>query len=206
MSSRLRTAIAGLVLVAALTGAVGCGGDSPASGDATTADYEGALAKPQKPVPPLALDNYQGQPVNIDQFAGKAVLVTFVYSHCPDVCPLIVGNLHAALQQLGPEASKVQIIAVSTDPEGDTPQSVSKFLKDRQMAGEMDWLLGSRSQLEKTWKAWGIAVHVPKSDPELVEHSAEVFGISSGGEVTTLYPANFKPKWIVNDVPLLASS
>jgi len=44
------------------------------------------------------------------------VLLTFIYDHCPDTCPLIVGNLHNALFKLGPAASKLQIIAVSVDP------------------------------------------------------------------------------------------
>ena len=68
----------------------------------------------------------------------------------------------------------------------------------------MDYLIGSRPQLERTWKAWGIGTNVPKRNPELVEHSAYVFGIDSKGMVDTLYPANFKPTWIVDDVPLLA--
>ena len=42
---------------------------------------------------------------------GKAVLLTFIYDHCPDVCPLIVGNLHNALLRLGSQAGKVQVFS-----------------------------------------------------------------------------------------------
>jgi protein SCO1 len=209
----VRRAVAILVLTAGLAAlAVGCGGSSSSSdptSTSTSADYAGATANPAKPAPPLKLDNYDGKPVNIDQYRGKAILVTFIYDHCPDVCPLIVSNLHAAQNQMSAaERKQLQIIAVSVDPKGDTPQTVKKFLADHQMTGRMDYLIGSRPQLEQVWQNWNI---VSKNDPsrknpDAVEHSALIYGISATGEITTLYPANFKPDQIVHDVPKLASS
>src|SRR5215213_10132845 len=112
-----------LVLVAGVIGLVGgCGGSSSTSDSAATksADYAGASANPPKPVPPLELENSLGQPVNIQDYRGKAVLVTFLYDHCPDVCPLIVSNFHAAQNQMSAaERDELQIIAVSVDPKGD---------------------------------------------------------------------------------------
>ncbi len=200
----IRLSAAGALLAVALAAGAGCGGSSSDS-TTTNASLAGQALKPPKQAPPLQLANYDGQEVNLDQFQGKAVLVTFIYTHCPDVCPIIVGNLHAAQSELGSGADDLQIIAVSVDPKGDTPKTVKAFLKDHQMTGRMDWLIGSRPQLERTWKTWGIATRVPKKNPELVEHSAEIFGIDASGTVRTLYPANFKPKWIVHDVPILAS-
>jgi protein SCO1 len=209
----VRRAVAILVLTAGLAAlVVGCGGSSSSSdptSTSTSADYAGATANPAKPAPPLKLDNYDGKPVNIDQYRGKAVLVTFIYDHCPDICPLIVSNLHAAQNQMSAaERKQLQIIAVSVDPRGDTPQTVKKFLADHQMTGRMDYLIGSRPQLENVWHNWNI---VSKNDPsrknpDAVEHSALIYGISATGEITTLYPANFKPDQIVHDVPKLASS
>src|SRR5437879_6713868 len=68
------------------------------------------LLTPVAAAPPLVLRNYLGQPVNIQSYKGKAVLVTFIYTHCPDVCPLITSNLRVA-QNLMPPAvrSKVAI-------------------------------------------------------------------------------------------------
>ncbi len=147
--------------------------------------------------------------MNIDQYQGKAVLVTFIYDHCPDICPLIVSNLHAAQNQMSAaERKQLQIIAVSVDPKGDTPQTVKKFLAEHQMTGRMDYLIGSRPQLEQVWQNWNITSKddPSKKDPDAVEHSALIYGISGTGDITTLYPANFKPDQIVHDVPKLASS
>jgi protein SCO1 len=207
-----RTAVA-LVVLAAVVGLAACGGsssrtDAQASAS-TSADYAGAAANPPKPAPPLQLDNYLGQPVNIKNYRGKAVLILFIYDHCPDICPLMVSNLHAAQNEMSAaERNQMQIIAVSVDPKGDTPQTVKHFLAEHQMTGRMQYLIGSRPQLENVWSDWNI---VAKSDPtrknpDAVEHSALIYGISGSGKITTLYPSNFKPQQIVHDVPKLAAS
>jgi protein SCO1/2 len=210
----MRRALAIVVLAGGLAALVaGCGGSSSSSDPTTTtasaANYSGATANPPKPAPALQLSNYNGKPVNIDQYKGKAVLVTFIYDHCPDICPLIVSNLHAAQNQMSAaERKQLQIIAVSVDPKGDTPQTVKKFLADHQMTGRMDYLIGSRPQLENAWADWNIKQKNDPSNknPDAVEHSALIYGISGTGDITTLYPANFKPDQIVHDVPKLASS
>jgi cytochrome oxidase Cu insertion factor (SCO1/SenC/PrrC family) len=108
--------------------AAGCGSHSRPRGATTPgATFEGLAIQPPKPAPALAL-NYAGQPVKLSTFRGKAVLVTFVYTHCPDVCPLIVANLAAAQRQLGSEARHLQVIAVTVDPEHDTRRAVQQFL------------------------------------------------------------------------------
>ncbi|MBV9337340.1 MAG: SCO family protein [Solirubrobacterales bacterium] len=95
-----------LACLAALLG--GCGSGAVATGDSANgvagSGFQGLVIRPEKPEPPLALRDYTGGRVNLRAFRGKAVLVTFVYTHCPDVCPLIVSNLTAAQRQLGARA------------------------------------------------------------------------------------------------------
>jgi protein SCO1/2 len=211
-STRVTARVAAPVIACAVALLVaGCGGSGKASqarSPTSGAKLAGTLAKPSKPAPPLVLKDSLGQQVNIDEYRGKAVLVTFIYDHCPDVCPIIVGNLHAAQNELGPEANNLQIIAVSVDPKGDTRKTVKAFLKEHQMTGRMQYLIGSRPQLEKVWSNWHIvSTSSPtRKNPDLVEHSALIYGISGSGKLTTLYPANFKPGQIVHDVPILASN
>src|SRR3954451_7479975 len=139
MGLRRRAPVAVVIASAALTiGVAACGGS--ASSDASKPHFLGSIATPQIAAPPLSLDNSLGQPINIETYRGKAVLVTFIYDHCPDICPLIVGHFHAAQNQMSAaERDQLQIIAVSVDPEGDTPATVKKFLADHQMTGRMQY-------------------------------------------------------------------
>jgi protein SCO1/2 len=197
----------GIVVAVALAGLVfaGCGGGSSATGaGAAQARFAGAEASPRKPAPPLRLHNYLGETVDLEEYRGKAVLLTFIYTHCPDTCPLIVSHLKTALAELGPKANDVQVIAVSTDPRGDNRRTVTAFVDDHGMKGKMKYLVGSRAELGRVWKAWNIVAKPAKAGRDLVEHSALIYGIGGSGEVTTLYPSDFKPTELVHDVPLLA--
>lgn len=200
---RRRFGLIGVLLGAALLSA--CGSSSPPNPNAIHPGFQGLIIRPQKPAPPLALRNYTGQPINLHSFRGRAALVTFVYTRCPDVCPLIVSNLAAAQRQLGSEAGRLQIIAVTVDPKRDTPSAVKTFLSARRAAGRMDYLIGSRKQLLPIWNAWGIAVTVNKYEATEA-HTALVFGITPSGKIAVVYPSNFTSAQIVHDVPLLAHS
>jgi protein SCO1/2 len=191
----------------------GCGAASAASGPGDQGavvghGLQGLILKPRKAAPALALPNYTStrRPagiVSLAAFRGKAVLVTFVYTHCPDVCPLIVSNLAAAQRRLGTEASHLQILAVTVDPRRDTPAAIRRFLAARDATGRMDYLLGSRRRLERTWKAWDVGIHTGNN--KLTDgHSSIVYGITASGRMAVVYPASFSPAQIVHDVPLLA--
>src|SRR5262245_50430787 len=123
-----RRPLPALLFACAMLVAAGCGGsgsDSTTGGGASAdGKFAGAEASPPKPAAPLELDNSLGEPVNLREYHGKAVLVTFIYTHCPDVCPLIVSHLKTAQALLGPKANGLQIVAVSTDPRGDNPKTV----------------------------------------------------------------------------------
>jgi protein SCO1 len=201
MRALLPLALAALVASA-------CGGSSAGSGTqraATAPPYAApALATPSKQAPEIALRDSTGKPFTLSGYRGRAILLTFIYDHCPDVCPLIVGNLHSALAKLGPQNTrKVQIVAVSVDPRGDTRATVKRFLAAHGMTRRMEYLIGSRRQLEPVWRSYGVAVKGTPDSRE-VSHSAYVLGIGGSGRIITLYPSNFQPAWIAHDVPLLA--
>jgi protein SCO1/2 len=172
---------------------------------ASGSGYYGTLTLPAKQAPAIDLRNYQGRPVTLAQYRGKAVFVTFLYANCPDVCPLIASNLRVALNMLGSRASDVQVIAVSVDPRGDTPAAVSRFLHDHEMTGRMQYLIGSPGELARTWAAWDVGSKREVGQPDLVAHSALIYGISAKGTLRTVYPATFEPSEIVHDSPKLAA-
>jgi protein SCO1 len=201
-----RTVLA-LVVLVVIAGGVALLTSSGVPHRAKAPGYDGAAVTPPQRTPPLSLRNYTGEPINLDHYRGKAVIVTFLYTHCPDVCPLIASNLRVALEMMGPaQAARTQVIAVSVDPRGDTPTTVAAFLARHGMTGRMKYLIGSAHELARVWKAWGVGSAQDLEQPQFVNHTAIVYGISASGKMTTVYEAGFAPKEIAHDVPLLASS
>lgn len=204
----LLVVIAGLVLVLVVPskpaktplpgGVAAIGGGAGSDGG-----FNGQTLTPVKAAPPTTLRNYLGQTVSLSQYRGKAVFLTFLYTHCPDVCPLIASNLHATQAALGAENAKVQMVAISVDPKGDTPSAVAAFLKVHRLVGRMQYLVGSAAELGRVWSAWNVGSEQDSGSPELVDHTALVYGISAKGDVMTIYPPSFKPSDLVHDTPLL---
>ena len=171
----------------------------------TVSGFAGQTLSPRRLAPSLGgLRNYLGEPVNLRSYRGKAVFVTFLYTHCPDVCPLMTAELHNTLERLGPARSKrLQIVAVSVDPHGDTRQTVAHFVDEHGMSGRMKYLIGDTHELAQVWEAWNVGSEPDSVNPEFVAHSALIYGISASGRLTTIYPSNFKPSQIVHDLPKL---
>lgn len=202
-----------VVLLVALA-ASACGGGSGqshehgTSGSLTVGGGSGRFAggelNPPQPTPDFTLTDQSGRKVSMADQRGKLVLVTFLYTNCPDVCPLIAQNLNQALQMLGPKRDDVRVLAISVDPEGDTPQSVAKYAKAHHLLPEFHYLIGTREELEKVWKDYDVAAVA--SDPELVDHTAYTMLVDRSGEGRVIYDASVKAKDVVHDVDELLSS
>jgi protein SCO1/2 len=208
MRGHVRRLMVPTIAALACAAIAACGSSQTQTGpNASLFDLDGKLRAPAQltaATPQFALRDSTGKLVRLSQFRGKAVLLTFIYDHCPDTCPLIVGDLHTALLKLGSAASRLEIIAVSVDPTGDTPATVRRFLAAHEMTGRMEYLIGSLTELAPVWKAYGVEV---QGSPETREvgHSAFLYGITGSGAVLAVYPPTFDPAWIAHDAPLLAS-
>src|SRR6476619_7056970 len=76
----------------------------------------------------LELTDTSGRVRHLDDFRGKAVVVFFGFTHCPDVCPTTLADLARVMQQLGPDADRVQVLFITVDPERDTPSDLAQYV------------------------------------------------------------------------------
>jgi cytochrome oxidase Cu insertion factor (SCO1/SenC/PrrC family) len=76
----------------------------------------------------LELQDHNGQARNLKQFQGQVVVVIFGYTQCPDFCPTTLSQMTQVLKELGSEASKVQVLFVTVDPERDTPSLLKAYV------------------------------------------------------------------------------
>jgi protein SCO1 len=188
-----------------------CGGsqeDAHDHGTAVTVSggsgaFAGAELSPPRPAPDFTLRDQAGKELSMADQRGKLVLLTFLYTHCPDVCPLITQNLNDGLRMLGADRDKVRVLAVSVDPEGDTPKSVRAYAKQHHLLPEFHYLIGSRAELTEVWKKYGVAAVA--SDPELVDHTAYTMLVDPSGRGRVIYDSSVKAKDVVHDIRALSS-
>jgi protein SCO1/2 len=146
------------------------------------AGWQGALRPNGARMPEFALTNQDGEAVTAASLRGRPVVFAFVYSTCKDTCPAQVQSIRGALDDLGKD---VRVVGVSVDPANDTPDRARTFLVDQSMTGRMDFLLGSRAELEPVWKAFGIA---PQSKGR--EHSSYTVIVDADGRQRIGFPAS----------------
>lgn len=108
------------------------------------------------PAPDFHLTDQFGKPVSLSQFRGKPVVLTFLYTHCPDVCPLIAEQLHRVMLDLGQDAQRVGVLAVSVEPTRDTVASALAFSQAHHMTTFWHFLVGTQAQLAPVWTAYAI--------------------------------------------------
>lgn len=76
----------------------------------------------------LALNDHHGKPRTLEDFRGKVVVVFFGFMHCPDACPATLAELAQVAKALGPDASRMQVLFVTVDPERDTPELLRQYV------------------------------------------------------------------------------
>src|SRR2546427_10851708 len=103
------------------------------------------------PAPNFRLTDQSGQPVSLSQFKGKPVVLTFLYTHCPDHCPLTAEKLHAVMLSMGSDAQRVGVVAVSTDPQRDTTAAALYFSQGHRMQKYWHYLPGTERELSPAW-------------------------------------------------------
>ena len=187
--------------------AAGCGGAS--SHDAARPEtreprFAGAELPVAKPAPDLALRDQDGALVRLSAQRGRYVVVTFLYTHCPDVCPLIAANLNTALRSLGPRRDGVRVLAVSVDPEGDTPAAVRAYARRLRLLPQFRYLIGTKPQLTHVWRDYGVLAVA--GDKELVDHVASTVLVDPQGRRRVLYGAHVEAVDVVHDLRVLTSN
>jgi protein SCO1 len=144
------SAILAITLVAAIALGGSTGKSTPAGGD-----FEGAVFPPGVYAHDFTLTNQHGQDVSLSSYRGKVVMLAFIFSTC-QTCVLVANQVRGALDEL--EGSPhPRTLFVSTDPQTDTRASVSRFLNETSLNGEVEYLTGTPERLRPVWKAYAIS-------------------------------------------------
>ena len=132
----------------------------------------------------LALTDHNGKPRTLADFRGKAVVVFFGYTHCPDVCPTTLADMAAVMKSLGADAERVQVLFVTVDPERDTPEVLKQYVPafDPRFLG----LYGDLPATQRAAKEFKVFYELqPAKAPGAytVDHSAQSFVFDPQGRL-----------------------
>jgi protein SCO1 len=148
------------------------GGPRFKSTDITGADYGKALE----------LNDHTGRPRTLGDFRGKVVVVSFGFTHCPDVCPTTLADLSGVLKQLGADAERVQILFVTVDPERDSREVLGKYVAafDARFLG----LYGDAAATQRAAREFKVYYEKRKSGESYsVDHSGQTYVIDPQGRL-----------------------
>ena len=175
------------IIICSLALLAGCdSGPKFKSTDITGADYGSALELPDA----------SGRVRRLADFRGKAVVVFFGFTHCPDVCPTTLADMAGVMKKLGPDAERVQMLFITVDPERDTPQDVAKYVQafDPRFIA----LRGDPASTQRTAKDFKIFYEKRKEgDTYTVDHSAQSYVFDPQGRLRLLV----RPQAIATDLP-----
>ena len=176
------------------------------SHDPPSVGKEAVRRQVRLPVEDFSLTDQAGRSFRFQGLRGRVVLVTFMYTTCPDVCPLLTANMRLVQENLRPsERPAVFFLSITTDPEVDTP-SVLKSYGERYKADFSNWFFvtGDQKSLERVWKIFGIKVE--RKARGLVDHTSLTGLIDKNGIMRLVYyGAAPDPKRILQDVRKLLS-
>ena len=147
-------------------------------------------------------DGVSGKSVTLSSLRKKTVALAFLYTRCPDVCPLTAGQFRAAQRALGDDALKVEFVAVSVDPEGDTPTAVREFSDLHDLSERWHYLIGPRPQLEAVWALYGIGSFA-SSGARAVEHNDAIYLIDGRGRERAILHSSDPTNWLLDDLRAL---
>ncbi|MEZ0092813.1 SCO family protein [Streptacidiphilus sp. EB129] len=165
--------------------------------------YKGVYLNRTFPKPDVTLTDTTGKPYELAQrTAGKATLLYFGYTRCPDVCPTTMGDIAVAVSKL-PKAQQqqLQVVFVTTDPARDTPAQLRTWLA----AFNTDFvgLTGDITTIIAAAKSVGVAVEAPVQGQEPV-HGAQVLAyLPSDNKAHVLYTSGTSSADFAHDLPLL---
>jgi protein SCO1 len=168
-----------------------------------TTGYQGALRPPGLPPARFALTDQDGHRITAASLRGRPAIVSFLYTHCQDTCPLVAEQVRVALDDLGRRA--VPYVAISVDPAGDTRASARAFLFKHALDGRAHFLLGSAKQLRTVWREFGVKPQGPGST-ERDDHSTSTVVLDARGVQRIGFLAStLTPEDLVHDVRALSS-
>jgi protein SCO1/2 len=168
--------------------------------------WNGVAVEGAPRIPAATLADDEGQPYDLRaRMKQRPTLVYFGYTHCPDVCPVHMATIAAALDDSAIREEQINVVFVTVDPARDTPDVLDDYLAnfDRSFVG----LRGSREAIDDVVTGLGLPAPAvegdPSSDSYTMGHPSQVFAFDTDGHARIAYPFGTRQSQWVEDLPKL---
>lgn len=145
-------------------------------------------------------DGLTGATVSLSSLRGSVVALAFLYTRCPDTCPLTAEHFRSAQERLAGDAGGVRFVAVSVDPVGDTPAAIREFSASHRLERNWHYLVGPEGALRSVWSAYGIRQQASQG---LVGHSDAIYLIDAKGNARVLLHTSDGAEALTKDLRIL---
>ena len=166
-------------------------------------DFDGSTTiDPPRQMPDFTLTNQNGEPTSLSDLRGKYVLITFGYTHCPDVCPLTLNEFRRIRDTLGDLAENVEFVFISVDGQRDTPEAIQQYFETRKLDNFIG-LTGEETDLRKLGMDYGLFFEIGEYTSQggyLVDHTAGSYLLDPDGQWIMRYQFGAMPSMIVEDL------
>ncbi|OIR06805.1 hypothetical protein GALL_110530 [mine drainage metagenome] len=152
----------------------------------------------------FALTDQTGHLRHLSDYKGKAVVIFFGYTQCPDVCPTTLAGLAEAMKLLGADAKRVQVLFVTVDPERDTQALLAAYVP--QFDPSFVGLYGDAATTAATAKEFKVFYQkVAGSTPQTytIDHTASSYAYDPKGRLRLLIRHDETPQNVADDLRLL---
>ena len=196
-----------IVLIAIAAVAVLVVGLIAAGWNRTESTWAGTLLPSPQQKPDITLTDTSGKPYDLRQRTeGHFTVLMFGYTSCPDVCPINLATLDAAMETLGPASrGKVDVVFVTTDPTRDTPPVIREFL-DRFDTGFVG-LTGTPGELAAAQEAAKVPIATTgkkdSSGEYTVGHATQMILYGPDDQARIVYPSGIRQSDWTRDLPRL---
>lgn len=169
--------------------------------------FHGVDVTGAQPGADFQLHDHEGKPRTLADFRGKVVVMFFGYLHCPDVCPTTLSDMAHALQALGPDAQRVQVLFVTVDPKRDTRELMKGYVPAFNptflgLSGDE----AATAKVAKDFKIYRGERAGSTAGGYLVDHSAQSMVFDREGRLRLMLPYGAPPDKIASDLRVLLNS
>ncbi|MGQ9904937.1 MAG: SCO family protein [Anaerolineae bacterium] len=164
----------------------------------------GILVNPPQKMPDFTLTDHNGRQVRLSDLTrdSRAVMLFFGYTHCPDVCPISMGDFIAYKRALGDAADKVRFVMISVDGERDDPQTMKQYVTafDSEFVG----LTGPEQEVRQIGLPYG--VYFEKRRPQgtqasyLITHTAYSYLVDAALQWRMVFPFRADAELVAEDI------